>query len=61
MKNTIKHQATRGSTWALGALAVLGGLWEVIPELKVLLPPPVAAGIAVVGLVAKVIQGKVAK
>ncbi len=61
MKSSLKHQATRGSTWALGALAVLGGLWEVVPELKTLLPPQIAAGIAVVGLVAKVIQGKTSK
>lgn len=56
MKSTIKHEISRASTWGLGIVTVLGSMYPYLPELKVLVPPPVFAAIAGAALVAKVFQ-----
>lgn len=61
MRTTFKHEASRASTWGLGLVAVLGGLYEYLPAVKTIVPPPAFAVIAGVALVAKVFQKKISR
>lgn len=56
MKKTIKHEASRISTWGLGAIVALGSIYEYLPQAKTLLPPQVFAVVAGLALAGKIVQ-----
>ena len=56
MKKTIKHEASRISTWGLGAVAVLGTLYDYLPEIKAIVPPTCLGVIGGLALIGKVVQ-----
>jgi len=56
VKKTIKHEASRISTWGLGIIVALGSVYEYLPQVQALLPPPVMGVIAGLALVGKIVQ-----
>ena len=56
MKATIKHEASRISTWGLGAIAALGTMYDYLPEIKAIVPPAALGVIGGLALVGKVLQ-----
>ena len=56
MKKTIKREASHPSQWALGALGAIAGLTAYLPEAKLILPPQVSLGVAVLAMAAGAIK-----
>ncbi len=61
MKKTIRHEASRISTWGLGAIAALGNLYDYLPALKETVSPKAFGIIATLALLGKVGQRVVSR